>query len=187
MIFATYAAAALLPRFSIPSPISADLRTASIAFPPLVVAVVAVAIVETSLDAAERLSPRRLVQVGRLGLPLGVLALGVAGSLGIGALGSVHGYGAEAGARNVAALTGIALAAAAAVGVRLAWTGPLIAMSYSGLVIDPAREASGVWSVLTQPDGHAGAVLSALTLLATGLAVWIASGMRQGGVLDGRA
>jgi hypothetical protein len=183
VIAATYLLTAWLPRVSFASPISPDLRTASIAFPPLVVAVVATAVADTPLDLAERLSPRRLVSMGRLGLTAAVLMIGVGASLWIGASGSVHGYGSEAGARNVVALVGIALLTAAATGVRLSWVGPLVCMSYSGLFIDPQREGSGVWSVLTQPDGHAGAVLTALTLFVTGVVVWVASGMRLEGAI----
>jgi len=182
VVSASYLLTAVLPRFAIASPISSDLRTASIAFPPLVVAVVAVAVAETPRDVDERLSPRRVVWLARIGLTLAVLGIGVGASIWIGAFGSVHGYGAEAGARNVVALGGIALLTAAVTGIRLSWSGPLICMSYSGLVIDPQREGSGVWSVLTQPDGHPGAVLTAVTLMATGLVVWVASGMRQDGI-----
>jgi hypothetical protein len=185
VIAATYLLTAWLPRVSFASPVSPDLRTASIAFPPLVVAIVATAIADTPIDLGERLSPRRLVFIGRVGLTVAVTLVGMCGSLWIGLLGSVDGYGAEAGARNVVALVGIALLTAAVIGVRLSWVGPLVCMSYSGLFIEPQREQSGVWSVLTQPDGHSGAVLTALSLLATGLLVWSASGMRLDG-LPGR-
>lgn len=169
-----YLLVGLLPRFSVSSPLSPDVSTASLAFPPLIAAVVSVAIADSRHLEAEWLSARRWVRVGGTVLFGAVCLVAAGAAVGLGSWAAVHEFGADAGVRNLLALAGLASISAAIVGIRMAWATPVTWMAYSSLAIDPRGDPSGTWSVLMQPDGHAGASYTATFLFACGLAASLA-------------
>jgi hypothetical protein len=184
VVLGGYLIVGMLPRFSVASPLSPDISTASLAFPPLIVAVVAVAIADSRHLEAEWSSARRWVRSGGAFLFAGACLVGSAAAIALGTLSPAREFGADAGVRNLLALAGLASISAAVVGVRLAWATPVIAMAYSSLAIDPRGDPSGTWSVLMQPDGHAGASYTAAFLFACGLAASVA--WSRGRALFGR-
>jgi hypothetical protein len=100
----------------------------------------------------------------------GICVVAGAAAITLGTVAATREFGADAGVRNLLALAGLASISAAVVGVRLAWATPVTWMAYSSLAIDPRGDPSGTWSVLMQPDGHAGASYTATFLFACGLA-----------------
>ncbi|WP_329069474.1 hypothetical protein [Streptomyces sp. NBC_01429] len=126
----------------------------------------------------DRLSNGRVV---RMRARYGVLTLLVAGAgtwlMTPAANGApdVLAQGPEVAVRNLAALTGLALACATVLGAELSWP-PAVLLLGAALFLGRTGTAAPLWSWLTAPPGDPAALTTACALTATGIGLYVPYG-----------